>query len=159
MPREPPARRGPPRDARPAERSIAPEGKEESRARFRFRRGSAERRKETLADRDLDRYRKLCRRSRELALARAASGVPPEAAEADQAAELALERWHAARRFERRLKGERKDAEVRGSVVLASEIDRLLAALDGAVAGARRLALEEVTRATANVVSFERRSA
>ncbi len=110
-------------------------------------------------DRDLGRYRKLCRRSRELALARAASGVPPEAAEADQAAELALERWHAARRFERRLKGERKDAEVRGSVVLASEIDRLLAALEGAVAGARRLALEEVTRATANVVSFERRSA
>lgn len=111
------------------------------------------------ADRDLSRYRKLCRRSRELALARAASGVPSEAAEADQAAELALERWHAARRFERRLGRERKDAEVRGSVVLASEIDRLLAALEGAVAGARRLALEEVTRATANVVSFERRSA
>jgi len=109
--------------------------------------------------RDLKRYRKLCRRARELALARAASGVPSGAAPAGPACETALERWHAARRFERRLARERRDAEIRGSVVLVAEIDRLLAALEAAVADARRRALEEVTRATANVVSFERRSA
>jgi hypothetical protein len=85
--------------------------------------------------------------------------VPSEPGEADQAAEKALERWHSARRFERRLGRERKAAETRGSVVLASEIDGLLTALESTVAGARRLALEEVTRATAKVVAFARRSA
>ncbi len=68
----------------------------------------------------------------------------------------ALERWSEIRAFGRRIHRERRDAESRGAVTLASELDRLISAVDASLVRARREAVKSV-RAASNVVAFERR--
>jgi hypothetical protein len=109
--------------------------------------------------RDLDRYRATVRRARDLALALSeAGGTLPAAAERDQRACDALDRWHDLGVFRRLLARERKGAERRGVVTLALELDGLISALDRSLEKARREALT-AARATSNVVAFSRQSA
>jgi hypothetical protein len=111
-------------------------------------------------DRELSRYRRAVRRTRDLslAIAEAAGTRPTPADEREAGICAAFDRWKRLSVFRRTLRRERRDAERRGSVTLVSELDSLLAVLDGTLVRARDEALE-AARAASNVVSFGRRSA
>ena len=120
----------------------------------------AARRLEALAGdvraRDLLAYRRAALIAQ--ALEAAAPPSPAGPGEPNGRLEVALERWRALRAFRRRLRKEQDHAEHRGAVTLTLDLDRLLTALRGAVAEARRK-VAAASRAPANVVSFQRRSA
>jgi len=86
----------------------------------------------------LRRYRRAVRRARFLAEGLAALGLPehPDAAR-ERALDEALTRWHDLRAFRKRLARSRSESERRGTVLLAAEIERLLAVLEPALASAR----------------------
>jgi CHAD domain-containing protein len=69
-----------------------------------------------------------------------------------------LGRWNDLRLFSRRLAESRDEAEQRGSVMLAAELEHLLTALEHATAGVRRSAIE-ISRIAAKVVPLRRQSA
>lgn len=112
------------------------------------------------SDRDLRRFRAAVTRARELSLALSDAGGPrlPALLEREGRVADALDRWSEIGAFRRILRLERREAESRGAVTLARELDRLLPALDGSHLRARRDALK-AARAASNVIAFQRRSA
>jgi hypothetical protein len=86
----------------------------------------------------LRRYRRAARRARSLAEDLAALGLPehPDAAR-ERRLDEALTRWHDMKAFRKRLAKSRSESERRGTVLLAAEIERLLAVLEPALASAR----------------------
>lgn len=102
-------------------------------------------------DRTLHRYRVAVKRARYLAEDLAAVGVREwmSHAEREKALQEALGRWNDLRLFCRRLEDSRDEAEERGAIQLAAELERLLAALEPTIAAVRRSAVE-ASRATAS---------
>lgn len=115
---------------------------------------------ESGSDSELHRYRLAVKTARyvleDLSL-RGAPGLAPSI-ERLRGAQEALGRWNDVRLFSRRLSRTRRDAERRGAVTLALELDRLLAALDRTVQKARADALR-ATRPFSNVVDLKRKTA
>ena len=101
----------------------------------------------------LHRYRIAVNRARDLSEDLAVLGLP-EAAE-DAAREKALQetlgRWSDLKAFRRRLTEGRVDAERRGTVVLAAELERLLIALEPALDSSRAAAVA-ASRRSARIV-------
>ena len=104
-------------------------------------------------DRAFHRYRTAVKRARYLSEDLAAIGLPetPEEAARERALQECLGRWNDLRGFRERLAESRDDAERRGTVVLAGEIERLLAALEPALDAARTAAVA-ASRRSARVV-------
>ena len=96
------------------------------------------------SERELHRYRIAVKKARYLAEDLALLGAPDAAAAATRlkAVQEALGRWNDVRLFRHHLARTRREAEKRGSVTLALELDRLLTALDRTVEKARADALE-----------------
>jgi CHAD domain-containing protein len=112
------------------------------------------------SDSELHRYRIAVKKARYLAEDLALLGKPGAAASAARlkAAQEALGRWNDVRLFHRRLARTRRDAEKRGAVTLALELDRLLSALDRTVDKARADALQSA-QPLSNIVPLRRRTA
>jgi len=111
------------------------------------------------ADDELSRYRAALRAARDLARQLPeADPARPKPAERESRIGDAFDRWHDLRSFRKTLARERRRCERRGTVTLAFELDRLIAALDRALERARREALR-AARTPSNVVSFSRASA
>lgn len=111
-------------------------------------------------DETLHRYRLLAKRARYLAEDLVACGrreFEPAAAR-ERAAQDALGRWNDLRLFLERIGRERRLAQWRGAVRLASELDELARGLEGPLAKLRREA-RETTRRLSNVVPHAARSA
>jgi len=91
-------------------------------------------------DRALHRYRLAVKRARYLAEDLALSGERgwADAATREKRVQEILGRWNDVRLFRERLIGCRREAEVRGSITLASELDRLIPVLTETVESARR---------------------
>ena len=108
-------------------------------------------------DAALRRYRLAAGRARCLAQDFAALGLPAASAHADRgtALETALGRWNDLRKFRRRLVESREEAQLRGSVTQAAEIEHLLAALEQPIASLRAAAVA-ASRRTAQVVPMRR---
>jgi CHAD domain-containing protein len=112
------------------------------------------------SDRDLHRYRLSIKRARYLAEDLAACGAPnlDVAIAREREVQEALGRWNDVRLFRLRLIQTRAEAEERGSVTLALELDRVINALEGTVAATRAEALAVASR-LGNVIPFLQRSA
>jgi CHAD domain-containing protein len=111
-------------------------------------------------DKTLHRYRLLAKRARYLAEDLVTCGrteFEPAAAR-ERAAQDVLGRWNDLRLFLERVERERKLAQWRGAVRLASELDELARALEGPLASLRREA-RETSRRLSNVVPHAARSA
>ncbi len=95
-------------------------------------------------DRDLHRYRIAVKKARYLAEDLAALGVRrfTTSIEREKILQETLGRWNDLRLFCRRLAESRDEAEERGAVTLASELEHLLAALEPTIASIRRAAVE-----------------
>jgi CHAD domain-containing protein len=95
-------------------------------------------------DRTLHHYRVAVKKARYLAEDLASLGVREwlTHAQREKALQEALGRWNDLRLFCRRLAESRDEAEERGAVVLAAQIERLLAVLEPTVATVRRAAVE-----------------
>ncbi len=109
-------------------------------------------------DRTLHRYRVAVKRARYLAEDLASVGVREwlTHAEREKALQEALGRWNDLRLFCRRLETSRDEAEERGAITLATELERLLAVLEPTVASVRRAAVE-ASRATAAAPPLKRK--
>ena len=93
-------------------------------------------------DATLHRYRLAVKRARYLAEDLSALGLPePADAGRERALQETLGRWNDLRVFRKRLAESKADAEWRGTVTLAREVERLLAVLEPAVASAREAAV------------------
>ena len=112
---------------------------------------------EDASDRQIHRYRIAVKRARYLAEDLAACGVPGLESRIAREKELqdALGHWNDIQLFRERLKDTRQEAEERGSVSLVLELDRLIAALEGTVATARREALAVAGRVAKVLPFFE----
>jgi CHAD domain-containing protein len=112
------------------------------------------------SDRDLHRYRLAVKRARYLAEDLAACGAPnlDTAIAREKEVQEALGRWNDVRLFRFRLIKTRVEAEERGAVTLALELDRVIGALEGTVAATRADALAVASR-LGNVIPFLQRSA
>jgi CHAD domain-containing protein len=127
-------------------------------------RGRAERKlnppSEDASDRELHRFRKAIKHARYVAEDIAACGVRglDNTIAREKELQEALGRWNDARLFRERLIETRAEAEERGAVSLALELDRLVTALEGTVAAARTEALASAQR-LANVLPFLERTA
>ena len=101
-------------------------------------------------DRELHRFRLAVKRARYAAEDLVATGVRgfDKKVSREKALQEALGRWNDVRLFRERLMEMRREAEVRGSVTLASELDRLVISLDGTVLSARRAALRAAMTAS-----------
>lgn len=112
------------------------------------------------SDRELHRYRVAVKKARYVLEDLALVGTPGLEASLERltAVQEALGRWNDVRLFCRRLARTRREAEKRGAVTLALELDRLLAALDRTVEKARADALD-AARPLSNVVDLRRRTA
>ncbi len=110
-------------------------------------------------DRTLHRYRIAVKKARCLAEDLAALGLKQFAPNAERAKTLQdfLGRWNDLRLFCRRLRAGRDEAEERGAVTLAAELEHLLAALEPPLAAVRRAAVE-ASHHTASVVPLQRRA-
>jgi len=107
-------------------------------------------------DATLHRYRLEVKRARTLAEDLVALGLPePTGAEREKALQESLGRWNDLRKFRSRLAAGRRESERRGTVVLAAELDRLLAALAPAIASARAAAVG-ASRPSGRVVPMRR---
>jgi CHAD domain-containing protein len=109
-------------------------------------------------DRTLHRYRVAVKKARYLAEDLAALGVREwlSHVEREKGLQEALGRWNDLRMFCRRIAESRDEAEERGAVRLAAELEHLLSALETTVAAVRKSAVD-ASRATARVVPMERR--
>ena len=112
------------------------------------------------SDRELHRYRVAVKKARYLLEDLAFLGTPGLDASSKRLREAqeALERWNDVAALRRHLSRTRRDAERRGAVTLALELDRLLPALDRTAEKARRAALK-AARPLSNVVRLKRRTA
>lgn len=108
-------------------------------------------------DHTLHRYRLAVKKARYLAEDLSVLGLPEPAAHAarEHAIQESLGRWHDLRMFRRRLVASREEAELRGAVLLCGELERLLAALEPAIASVRAAAVAASRRAV-NVVPMRR---
>jgi CHAD domain-containing protein len=107
-------------------------------------------------DKSLHRYRLAVKRARYLAEDLVALGMPEAAGAArEKALQDTLGRWNDLQKFGKRLDEGLEEAERRGAVVLAAELERLLAALETAVSSARAAAVE-ASRQTGRVVPLRR---
>ncbi|HEY3204689.1 MAG TPA: CHAD domain-containing protein [Thermoanaerobaculia bacterium] len=108
-------------------------------------------------DRALHRYRIAVKRARYLAEDLAALGLRAwkSHAEREKAVQDALGRWNDLRMFCRRLAKSRDEAEERGAVTLAAELERLVAVLEPTIASVRKAAVE-ASRTTSSVVLMKR---
>ncbi len=95
-------------------------------------------------DRTLHRYRIAVKRARYLAEDLAALGVSEWTAHVAREKRLqeALGRWNDLRMFCERLSESRDEAQTRGAVTLASELERLIGALEPAIASIRKAAVQ-----------------
>ena len=95
-------------------------------------------------DRTLHRYRIAVKKARYLAEDLAALGVREWTVHVarEKALQEALGRWNDLRMFRLRLAESRDEAEERGAVTLAIELERLLGALEPTLASVRRAAIE-----------------
>ncbi len=95
-------------------------------------------------DDDLHRYRIAVKKARYLAEDLAALGVRrfTNSIEREKVLQEALGRWNDLRMFCRRLAESRDDAEERGAIMLAAELERLLATLEPTISAVRRAAVE-----------------
>jgi CHAD domain-containing protein len=111
-------------------------------------------------DRSLHRYRLRVKRARYLAEDLVACGRSEfeTSVSRERSAQDVLGRWNDLRLFLERIDRERRKAERRGAVRLASELDDLARALEAPLAGVRREALETARR-LASSFSFTARSA
>lgn len=102
-------------------------------------------------DRTLHRYRVAVKRARYLAEDLASLGVREWVTHAarEKSLQEALGRWNDLRLFCRRVAESRDEAEERGAITLAAELERLLAALEPTVASVRRAAVEASRMAAA----------
>jgi CHAD domain-containing protein len=107
----------------------------------------------------LHRHRIAVKKARYLAEDLSALGVRRFATqiEREKALQETLGRWNDLRLFARRLAASRDEAEERGSVTLAAELEGLLAALEPTIAEVRRSAIE-ISRAAARVVPLRRQA-
>lgn len=112
------------------------------------------------SDGGLHRYRVAIKTARYVLEDMALRGVPDVAPSLDRlrGAQEALGRWNDVRLFSQRLSRTRREAERRGAVTLALELDRLLAALERTIQKARADALL-ATRPFSNVVDLKRQTA
>jgi len=108
---------------------------------------------ESKDDYGLHRHRLAVKKARYLAEDLSALGLRrwTNQVEREKETQEALGRWNDLRLFRRRLAEGRDEAEQRGAVTLASEIEQVLALLEPALEGVRRQALD-VSRNTAGVV-------
>jgi len=143
---------------------LARRGRDDAVERIERARRKAE---ETLAeplegkdDDALHRYRIAVKKGRYLAEDLATLGVRRFAnqIEHEKALQEALGRWNDLRLFARRLAEARDEAEERGSITLAAELEHLLTALEPAIAGIRRSAID-ISRAVSKVVPLRRQAA
>lgn len=111
-------------------------------------------------DRELHRYRLAVKRARYLAESLVLAGTPgmEEAVAREKQLQDALGRWNDIRLFRQRLRETREEAESRGAVTLALELDHLLPVLDRTLVSIRATALE-AARGMSNVVSLTKRTA
>jgi CHAD domain-containing protein len=111
-------------------------------------------------DEALHRHRIAVKKARYLAEDLTALGVRTFQGqiEREKALQEALGRWNDLRLFSRRLAESRDEAEERGAVTLAAEIEHLLAALEPAISEARRSAID-LSRGAAKVVPLRRQAA
>jgi CHAD domain-containing protein len=158
------ARRGKSRRLERRLRRVARHPQKDTPVRLEISRRRLEKRlsppPEDATDKRLRRYRIAVRRARYLSEDLAACGVPALESRIARETELqeALGRWNDIHLFRERLKETREELEERGSVGLVVELDRLIAALEGTVAWARREALAVAGR-FARVLPFLERSA
>jgi len=105
----------------------------------------------------LRRYRLAAGKARCLAEDLGALGLPANAPHAarEAALEAALGRWNDLRKLRRRLVDSREEAQLRGSVTQAGELEHLLAALEHPIASLRATAVA-ASRRTAQVVPMRR---
>jgi CHAD domain-containing protein len=105
-------------------------------------------------------YRVTVKKARYLAEDLAALGVRRFSShiEREKALQEALGRWNDLRMFCRRLAQSRDEAEERGAIALAAELEHLLAALEPTIAEVRRSAVE-ASRQSAVVVPLRRKAA
>lgn len=110
-------------------------------------------------DGELHRYRIAVKKARYLAEDLATLGVRrfARSIEREKALQEALGRWNDLRMFRRRLCDSRDDAEVRGAVMLAAELEQLLALIEPTIEATRRAAVA-ASRAP-EVVPIARRAA
>ncbi len=108
-------------------------------------------------DYGLHRHRIAVKKARYLAEDLAALGLRrwTNQVEREKETQEALGRWNDLRLFRRRLAESRDEAEQRGAVTLASELEQVLALLEPAVADIRRGAVD-ASRNTAGVVPIRR---
>jgi len=111
-------------------------------------------------DRALHRYRIAVKKARYLAEDLSALGLKDwnVRVEREKALQEALGHWNDLRMFCRRLAESRNEAEERGSITLASELEHLLAALEPTIASVRRAAVD-ASRQAAAVVPILRKAA
>jgi CHAD domain-containing protein len=109
-------------------------------------------------DQTLHRYRIAVKKARYLAEDLASLGVSEWAshAERERALQDALGHWNDLRLFRRRLTESRDEAEARGTVVLAAQLERLLAVLEPTIATVRKAAVE-ASRATVNAPALTKK--
>jgi len=115
---------------------------------------------EDASDRRMHRFRIAVKRARYLAEDLAASGAGGLENRIAREKELqdALGRWNDLRLFRGRLQAIRSEAEESGTVVLAGELDPVIAALEGTLSSARREVFAAANR-FARVLPFLERSA
>jgi CHAD domain-containing protein len=108
-------------------------------------------------DEALHRYRLAVKKARYIAEDLFVLGLRRFAQQVEREKRLqeALGRWNDLRLFRRRLAESRDDAEMRGAVSLAAELERLLAVLEPTIATVRRTAVE-ASRESAEVVPLKR---
>ncbi len=115
---------------------------------------------EKASDRDLRHYRLAIQKMRDLTETLVESGLSPRRPADERDARIceAFDRWNDVRRFRKRLARERRQAESRGAVTLALELDRLIETLAASVSAARLQALGKA-RNSANVAFLRNRTA
>src|SRR5262245_20944640 len=108
-------------------------------------------------DRELHRHRIAVKKARYLAEDLAALGLRrwTNQVERERETQEALGRWSDLQLFRQRLAESRDEAEQRGSVTLAAELEQVLALLEPAIADIRREAVD-ASRNTAGVVPMRR---
>ena len=108
-------------------------------------------------DHDLHRYRMAVKKARYLAEDLAELGLRrfTSQIEREKTLQEALGRWNDLRLFRGRLAESRNEAEERGAITLALELERLLAALETTIANVRRAAVD-ASRESAEVVPLSR---
>ncbi len=122
---------------------------------------------EGMDDEALHRYRIAVKKARYLAEDLEALGVRrlARAIESEKRLQETLGRWNDLRLFRRRLVASRDEAEERGAITLATELERLLAALETTISAVRRAAVEaareaaERARGPVRVVPFRGKAA